>query len=718
MLEDMIKKIKVYNPHTDEEIISKAYNLTKQAHEGQKRNSGEDYFVHPVAVANILIDLHMDDETICAGLMHDVLEDTKVSYEEMEEMFGSEITQLVDGVTKLKKIKYKSKEENQIENIRKMVLAMANDIRVIIIKLSDRLHNMRTLEYMTRNKQVEKANETLEIYVPLAHRLGINTVKWELEDLCLRYLDPISYYEIVDGINQKRSEREAVINKIIGKLEAEVTDLKINYSITGRPKGIYSIYKKMKKQNSSIDEIFDLIAIRVLVDNIKDCYAVLGVVHTVWKPIPGRFKDYIAMPKPNLYQSLHTTVIGEKGQIFEVQIRTYDMHKTAEYGIAAHWKYKEGKNKSTNFDQRLTWIRQLMEWEKNTKDSYEFMDIFKGDLFSDEVYVFSPKGDVIDLPQGATPIDFAYRVHTDIGNKCVGARVNGKLKPLTYKLQTGEIIEILTSKNSTGPSKDWLNVVVSSQAKSKIKQYFKKEQKDSNILQGRELLEKEVRKKGYDSSKILVDDWLEEISEKNNLLSIDDLYAAIGYGTINIQGVLPKLEKRYEEKYREDLSFDDLSDEEVQTKKKSENTDNISIDDLSNLESKFAKCCNPVPGDKIVGYITMGRGITIHRIDCPNVANIENKERLIAVKWDLAEKSKYQVKINVLSTDSPGYLADLTQTISKEGINVIGMNARPTKDLTFNIGLIVEITEKEDLNKLFAAIRKIKGTIDVYRVKN
>ena len=716
MLDKLLNTIKKYNTNADIPMITKAYNLARDMHKGQLRNSGEEYFIHPVAVAEILADLQMDDETICAGLMHDVLEDTEFTKDEMIREFGEEIAELVDGVTKLNKLKNQTKEEAQIETIRKMVLAMANDIRVIIIKLADRLHNLRTLEYMNKEKQVAKARETLDIYVPLAHRLGINTIKWELEDLCLKYLDPIAYFSIVNEIDQKRSERERVIQDIIDILNKEIGKLNFKFSITGRPKGIYSIYNKMKKQNSTIDNIYDLIAVRVIVENISDCYAVLGIVHNIWKPLIGRFKDYISMPKQNMYQSLHTTVIGMKGQIFEVQIRTYEMHKIAEYGIAAHWKYKEGKSKVSNFDNRLNWIRQLMEWGKNYNDSKEFMDNFKGDLFSDEVYVFSPKGDVIDLPLGASPLDFAYRVHTDVGNTCVGAKVNGKIVALSYKLQTGDIIEILTSSNSTGPSKDWLDLVVSSQAKSKIKQYFKKQKKDINIELGREKLEKEVRKKGYDSSKILVEDWLIEIAQKNNSLSLPEFYAGIGYGSINLSSVINKLESKYEQKAIEEKTIADYEGEDVD-KHVNETEDKVSIDELSNLDTKFAKCCNPVPGDKIVGYITMGRGITIHRIDCKNILNIENKERLIEVKWDSAKGEKYSVKINIICLDNPGYLAEVTKLFSREGFNLQGVSARKSKDDSFIISLVIQIEEAGDLDRLFAKIRKINGTIDVYRVK-
>lgn len=715
MLENLLGIVQSYNSKANIELIQLAFEVANESHKGQVRNSGEPYIVHPVAVATILAKLQMDDETICAGLMHDVLEDTEFSKKQMLEIFGEEITNLVDGVTKLKKIKYKSKKENQIENIRKMVLAMANDIRVIIIKLSDRLHNMRTLKYKNREKQIATANETLEIYVPIAHRLGINTIKWELEDLCLRYKDPVSYYNVADQIAQKRSEREHIIDQIITKLSTEVEKFGIDFKISGRPKSIFSIYNKIKKQNSSIDNIFDLIAVRVLVENISECYAVLGIAHNIWKPIPGRFKDYIAMPKPNLYQSLHTTVIGERGQIFEVQIRTYEMHRIAEYGIAAHWKYKEGKSKISNLDQRLTWIRQLIEWGKEA-DNQEFMENFKGDLFSDEVYVFSPKGDVVDLPNGSCPIDFAYKVHTEVGNKCVGAKVNGKIVPLNYKVKTGDIIEIMTSSNSTGPSSDWIDIVVSTQAKNKIKQYFRKSKKEENIEYGRILLEKEIKKKGYDFSKILVDEWLEDLAKWSNLLTIPDLYAGIGYGSVNLKTIVQKLESRYEKENEEKKSFLEYQDNlDISTKENAQ--DDVSIGEVSNLDSKFAKCCNPVPGDKIVGYITMGRGITIHRSNCTNILSLENKERLIEVRWDENMQKSYPVKINVVSTDRQGYLADITKVLSKEGFNISAVNAKINKDGTFTSSVLINIDNSNQLDKVFAKLKKVKGTLDVYRIK-
>lgn len=719
MLDKLINAVKKYNKNPDIQLISKAYNLAKLKHEGQVRNSGEPYIVHPVEVSIILASLEMDEETICAGLMHDVLEDTDYTKEEMIKEFGEEITALVDGVTKLKNLNYKTKEEQQIESIRKMVLAMANDIRVIIIKLADRLHNMRTLEYKTRDKQVSTANETLTIYVPIAHRLGINTVKWELEDLCLRYIDPISYYDVAQQIDQKRSEREKVIKNIMAKISEELDKFNIGYTMTGRPKGIYSIYNKMKKQDTTIENIFDLIAVRIIVEDINQCYAVLGIVHNMWKPIPGRFKDYIAMPKPNFYQSLHTTVIGEKGQIFEVQIRTSEMHKNAEFGIANHWQYKESKKKASNFDNRLNWIRQLIEWGKDTS-AYEFMDSFKGDLFNDEVYVFTPNGDVIDLPKNSTPVDFAYRVHSEIGNKCVGAKVNGKIVSLSYKLKTGDIINILTSKNSIGPNLDWLEFVVSTHAKNKIKAYFKKKSKDKNIEFGLELLEKEIRKKGYDTSKILDKDWLNFIVEKYKKNNIEDLYYSIGSGFMSVETILKHLESKYKAKYEQKTDNNELV-EKMSTNVDTSITNNknlsegIIIDDLTNLDVKFAKCCSPVPGDEVVGYITNGHGITIHRKNCTNIKNLKNKERLVKVQWNTKANNKFPVLINILSMDRQGYLADITKVLSKDGFNLVGINSKLNEDGTVLFNLTIQVKSKDEIIKITNTIRKIEGTLEVYR---
>lgn len=718
MLERLLEAVRKYNKDLDVELITKAFNLAKEKHKGQVRNSGEEYIVHPLEVSIILASMQMDDQTICAGLMHDILEDTDYSKSDMEKEFGEEITALVDGVTKLKNLQYKTKEEAQIESIRKMVLAMANDIRVIIIKLSDRLHNMRTLEYKDRDKQIKTANETLEIYVPIAHRLGINAIKWELEDLCLRYIDPVSYYSVAQQIDQKRSEREKIIQHIMDKLSTELDKINIRFTITGRPKGIYSIYNKMQKQETTIDNIFDLIAVRVIVKDINQCYAVLGIVHNLWKPIPGRFKDYIAMPKPNFYQSLHTTVIGEKGQIFEVQIRTEEMHRNAEYGIANHWQYKEGKKKASNFDNRLNWIRQVIEWGKDTS-AYEFIDNFKNDLFNDEVYVFSPKGDVVDLQKGATPIDFAYRVHSEVGNKCVGAKINGKIQPLNYKLKTGDIVTILTSKNSTGPNLGWLDMAVTQHAKNKIRAFFKKKSREENIELGQELLEKELRKKGHDVSKLMVDEWLLNAAEKNNALSIESLYNLIGYGTVQVENVIKFLEKKYNDKYKKEEEISNLVNIEDKNPHKDKNINEaIIIDDITNLETKFAKCCNPVPGDKVIGYITHGHGVSVHRINCKNIINLKNKERLIEVKWSENNNSSFPVQVKVIIENRPAYLADLTKGLSKDGFDISAINTKQNHDSTINISLVILVKSNSDIDRIYNIIKKIDGTIKVFREKN
>lgn len=718
MLEELLAKIELYNPETNSELITKAYNLAEEKHEGQFRSSGEPYFIHPVAVANILADLNMDDATIMAGLLHDILEDTDFSYDSMQDMFGEEVTKLVDGVTKLKKLSYKSKQENQAENLRKMVLAMSKDIRVVIVKLADRLHNMRTLEYMNRNKQIEKATETLQIYAPLAHRLGINTIKWELEDLSLRYLEPEIYYELVEKVKLKRKERESFIQDIIMVLNLALDELNISGEISGRPKSIYSIYKKMYQQGKAFEELFDLSAVRVITDSIKNCYGVLGAVHTLWKPIPGRFKDYIAMPKPNLYQSLHTTVIGPRGEIFEVQIRTWEMHRTAEYGIAAHWKYKEGTTgKQSSLDQKLSWIRELMEWQKDLSDSREFINTIKDDFSMDEVFVFSPKGDVIDLPEGSTPIDFAYRVHSAVGNKCVGAKVDGRIVPLTYKLKTGNIVEILTSSNSTGPSMDWLKIVKSSQAKTKIKQYFKKKERDNNIIKGRDMLEKEVRKQGFTFNEILKDDWLESVRERMSFKNMDDMYASIGFGTTPLTQVMPKLKELHKEYYHTEDSVEELQENYQKSKTPISSEHGIILKGVDNIQIKIAKCCNPVPGDEIVGYITRGRGVSVHRKDCSNILNVDDQNRLIEVSWDNTEESNYNVEIKVIAFDRFGYLANLTQKISELGIDTRGMNVVKNKDKTFDINLIVEVKHAKQIEDVLSMIRSVKGTLDVYRVK-
>lgn len=717
MLKLLIEEMSKYMKNFDEELFTKAYYIAEKLHDGQKRNSGEPYFIHPCNVALILIKLNMDEATIIAGLLHDVLEDTPMTYEEMEEQVGSEITKLVDGVTKLKKIQYKTKQENQADNIRKMILAMAKDIRVIIIKLADRLHNMRTLEYMTREKQIEKAVETLGIYVPFAERLGISAIKWELENLSFRYLEPEIYENLSYKLKKRTEERQKDVDRIIETLKLSLEEMHIKGEITGRPKSIYSIYKKMEKQNKDLDQIFDLTGIRVIVDTLSDCYGVLGVVHALWRPMPGRFKDYIGMPKRNMYQSIHTTVIGTNGEIFEVQIRTHEMHRTAEYGIAAHWKYKEGVDKGNNFDEKLMWLRQLMDWQMDIKDSREFIEMFKEDFSSDEVFVFSPKADVINLPEGSTPIDFAYRVHSAIGNNCVGAKVDGRIVPLNYKLKTGNVVEILTSASSNGPSKDWLKIVKSSQAKSKIKQWFKKQGKDDNILEGRTALEREVRRLGYKFSEILKEEWVNQVSKKLNFNNLDDMYAAIGFGSIQLNQVLSRLKELHKEYYKVEEALEKLK-ELPNTEERRISQHGIITEGVDNIQIKLAKCCSPVPGDEIVGYVTRGRGLSVHRKDCSNILNNTTPERFMEVRWDDNKQNSYSVELKILAYDQSGYIAEVAQKIESCKYNLKNINTRSNKDKTYTINLVVEIKSIDDLQDLINKLKVLKGTIDIYRVKS
>lgn len=719
MLEQLLEKIKSYNKDADLELVEKAYYFGEKAHEGQFRNSGEPFFIHPVNVALILADLNMDTSSIIAGLLHDVIEDTEVTYEEIEEEFGSEIAYLVNGVTKLKNLPYKTKQENQAENLRKMVLAMAKDIRVIIVKLADRLHNMRTLEYMSDAKKKEKAIETLEIYAPLAHRLGISKIKWELEDLSLRYLDPENYYELVEMVSKRRKEREEYIESIIGQLGDSLDKVNIDYDISGRPKNFYSIYKKMAYQGKSFDQIFDLTAIRVLVDTISECYEVLGIVHNMWKPIPGRFKDYIAMPKPNMYQSIHTTVIGDKGEIFEVQIRTWDMHKTAEYGIAAHWRYKEGVDKEDSMDTKLTWLRQLLEWQGELKDPKDFMETLKIDFFTDEVYVFTPRGDVINLPDGSTPIDFAYRVHTEVGNRCVGAKVDGRIVPLNYRLKNGNIVEIITTSNNNGPSRDWINIVKSTQARNKIRQWFKLKEKDLNAVRGKENLEKELKRLNFKASEIMNEDWLLEIANKMSINTVEDLYAGLGYGSVNLSQVISKLKDEYYKHNKIDkkeVLENKIKQNQTRSKAKPKPSQGISIEGIDNIKVRFSKCCNPVPGDDVVGYITRGRGVSIHRRDCSNIDIAEDPGRFIDVQWDGYEKSSYTSEIQIKASDRAGLLAEVTNKISETDLSITSLNARTGKGNIVLINVSLEIKDISDLNLFMKQIKSIASVIDVYRV--
>ncbi|WFD09255.1 RelA/SpoT family protein [Tepidibacter hydrothermalis] len=725
MLENLLLKIQQYSPNSDLDLIIKAYNFAENAHEGQYRRSGEKYFIHPVEVAYILADLEMDIYTIAAGLMHDVVEDTHYTYEDIAKRFGREIADLVEGVTKLGQIEYKSKEETQAENLRKMFMAMAKDIRVILIKLADRLHNMRTLKFMTPEKAKEKAKETVEIYAPIAHRLGISKIKWELEDIGLRYLDMPGYYELVEKVAKKRKEREAYITKVIDILEERFEKSSIKCDIYGRPKHFYSIYRKMHYQNKSFEEIYDLMAVRALVENVKDCYAVLGIVHTIWKPMPGRFKDYIAMPKPNMYQSLHTTVVGPDGEPLEIQIRTSEMHKIAEYGIAAHWKYKQGdtENKEEDMDIKLSWLRQMMEWQKDLNDPKEFMEALKIDLFTNQVFVFTPKGDVIELPAGSTSIDFAYRVHTGVGNKCIGAKIDGRIVPLDYKLKNGNIVEIIRSAHSNGPSRDWLNIVKTSHAKNRIRQWFKKERREENIQRGRELLEKEVKRQGYVLGEFLKNKNITAISRKFNQPSEDDLYATIGYGGLIVSQVMSKLREVYEKDNQkqivENKIEETINEKEYKSKRKT-SSQGVVVKDVDNILVRIAKCCNPLPGDDIIGYITKGRGVSIHRKDCPNidVNNTETVNRSIEVEWDLNKKVRFEAEIQVKSHDRRGIITEITHVFTVDKIALNGINARTNKDKIVNMSLLLEVDSIKELNNLMKKVKNISGVIDVYRVIN
>ncbi|OKZ88467.1 RelA/SpoT family protein [Clostridium sp. 29_15] len=728
MLEMLVKKIKENCVNINMDMVNKAFNLAFEAHKEQKRDSGEPYIIHPIEVATILAELGMDTSTIVAGLLHDVIEDTEYTYDDIKKIFGEEVANLVSGVTKITKMEYKSKEEQQADNFRKMLLAMADDIRVIIIKLADRLHNMRTLKYRKKEKQKKTAMETLDIYAPLAHRLGISKIKWELEDLSFRYIHEEEYYDLVKQVAEKRAEREIYIKNIIEEMYNKLEEAGIDSDIDGRPKHFFSIYKKMVNKNKSIEQIFDLTAIRVLVNTVKDCYEVLGIVHTIYKPIPGRFKDYIAMPKPNMYQSLHTTVIGPQGKTFEIQIRTFEMHRTAEYGIAAHWKYKEGDNnsetKEKNFESKLVWLRDMLEFQKETADAEEFIEGFKIDLFTDEIFLFTPKGVVIDLPNGATPIDFAYRIHTDIGNKCVGAKVNGKIVPLDYKLKTGEIVEVLTSNNAKGPNIDWLNIAKSNQAKSKIRSWFKKSKKEENISKGKEVFEKELKKQGVHFADIAKGETYEKFVKRNNINCIDDLYALIGLGAISASSFIWKLKdenKSKDEKVIEENTNKIIEENIFKAKRKTvDNTVGITVKGVDNIMIRFAKCCNPVPGDDIMGYITKGRGVSVHRADCGNLKSLimEDGAKVVDVSWGSSNGRAYIAEIQVKAEDIGELLTDIMGVISELNLQLNAVNAKSAKGRIAYVNIKVKIDSVDILKNLMRKIRHLKGVIDVYRVNN
>ena len=732
LYEQLIKKMQSYHPSDDFSMVEKAYKLAKEAHANQARKSGEPYIIHPLAVASILADLELDIESITAGILHDVVEDSEYTTAQITEMFNEEVTLLVDGVTKLGRIPYSTdKEEIQAENYRKMFLAMAKDIRVILIKLADRLHNMRTLRYMPPEKQKEKAKETLDLYAPLAHRLGISKIKVELEDLSLRYLDPEAYYDLVEKIARKRSERIDFVEKIVENVRDKLKEAGIEATVEGRPKHFFSIYKKMVSQNKTLDQIYDLFAVRAIVDSVKDCYGVLGIIHEMYKPIPGRFKDYIAMPKPNMYQSLHTTLIGPEGEPFEIQIRTWEMHRTAEYGIAAHWKYKAGKSNSKMEDsaeKKLTWLRQILEWQRDLSDNKEFMKAIKLDLniFNDQVYAFTPRGDVVNLPKGSTPIDFAYNIHSAVGNKMVGARINGRIVTFDYQIKNGDRVEILTSQNSKGPSRDWLNVVKSSQARNKINQWFKKEFKEENIVRGKELLEKNARNKGLNINDLLKPEWMDIIRRKYGFHDWDSICAAVGHGGIKEGQIVRRLYEEYQKEQNKNKTEDELLREnqenitERQTKKKSKT--GIVVKGVEDVAVRFSKCCNPVPGDEIIGFITRGRGVSIHRTDCDNMIHLseEERQRLIEAEWYVEDNKDfyYQTEIQVIGDDRLGLLIDVSRVLTDEKIVVKSLNARSTKDREAFFNITIEIHGKQQLEKLTSKLQNISGVHEIIRPRN
>lgn len=730
LYKELINSVLKYHPSTDISMIEKAYKVASEAHEGQKRKSGEPYIIHPLCVAIILADLELDKETIVAGLLHDAVEDTWMTYEEVEKEFGSEVALLVDGVTKLGQLSYSAdKVEVQAENLRKMFLAMAKDIRVILIKLADRLHNMRTLQYMRPEKQQEKARETMDIYAPIAMRLGISKIKVELDDLSLKYLKPDVYYDLVHKVALRKSEREQFVGAIVKEVKKHMDDANIKAQVDGRVKHFFSIYKKMVNQDKTIDQIYDLFAVRILVDTVKDCYAALGVIHEMYKPIPGRFKDYIAMPKPNMYQSLHTTLIGPNGQPFEIQIRTYEMHRTAEYGIAAHWKYKESSDGKApvgkSEEEKLNWLRQILEWQRDMSDNKEFMSLLKNDLdlFADSVYCFTPQGDVKTLPSGSTPVDFAYSVHSAVGNKMVGARVNGKLVPIEYEIKNGDRIEIITSQNSQGPSRDWLKLVKSTQAKNKINQWFKKELKEDNILKGKEMLAQYARAKGFKITNYTKTQYLEAVLRKYGFRDWDSVLAAIGHGGLKEGQVFNKLVEAYDKENKKNLTDEQVLEAASETQEKlhiAKSKSGIVVKGIHDVAVRFSKCCNPIPGDEIVGFVTRGRGITIHRTDCVNVLNMSETDRirLIEAEWqqpDTKEKEKYMAEIQVYANNRTGLLVDLSKIFTERKIDLRSINSRTSKQEKATISMSFEIGSKEELRSLIEKIRQVESVIDVER---
>lgn len=738
LYQELIQCVKKYHPSDDISMIEKAYRVASEAHKNQFRKSGEPYIIHPLNVAIILADLELDKETIVAGLLHDVVEDTVMTDDDLKREFGDDVALLVDGVTKLEKIPLSPGEnqsdeklEMQAENLRKMFLAMAKDIRVIMIKLADRLHNMRTLKYKTPESQKRIAKETLEIYCPIAQRLGISKIKVELDDLSLKYLEPEVYYDLVDQISMRKSAREKYIQGIVDEVSEHISKAGIKAKVDGRVKHFFSIYKKMKNQNKTLDQIYDLFAVRIIVDTVKDCYAALGVIHEMYKPIPGRFKDYIAMPKANMYQSLHTTLIGSNGQPFEIQIRTFEMHKAAEYGIAAHWKYKEasdGKKVEAQEEEKLVWLRQILEWQRDMSDNKEFMNLLKNDLdlFSDSVYCFTPSGEVKNLPAGSTPIDFAYSIHSAVGNKMVGARVNGKLVTIDYEIKNGDRIEIITSQNSKGPSRDWLSIVKSTQAKNKINQWFKAELKEDNVLKGKELLTNYCKTKSINLSELIKQEYMEAIMRKYGFREWDAVLAAIGHGALKEGQIIGRMQELYDRDHKRELTNEEVlaniaeagalaAAKPTQKKIKS----GIVVKGIADLSVRFSKCCSPVPGDEIVGFVTRGRGISIHRTDCVNMMNLPELERarLIDAEWEAPENTdeKYVAEIKIFANNRNGLLADISRALTEKNINILSMNTRTSKQGLATLQTTFEIGSREELNRVIDKIRGIESVLDIER---
>ncbi|CAM3776103.1 MULTISPECIES: RelA/SpoT family protein [Paenibacillus] len=722
-IERLLEKASAYIKEPDLLRIREAYEFAEQAHHGQVRKSGEPYILHPLAVADIVVNMQMDTLSIIAALLHDVVEDTTVSLDEIRERFGDTCAMLVDGLTKLERIQFRSKEEQQNENYRKMFIAMARDIRVIVIKLADRLHNMRTLKYQSEESQRRISYETLEIFCPIAHRLGISAIKWEMEDIALRYLNPQQYYRIANLMHKKRAEREQYIDNVIVCIREKLDEMGIQADLSGRPKHIYSVFKKMTVKNKQFNEIYDLLAIRIIVDNIKDCYATLGIIHTLWKPMPGRFKDYIAMPKTNMYQSLHTTVVGPNGEPTEVQIRTWEMHRTAEYGIAAHWAYKEGSSGSSgSFDNRLTFFREILELQHETKDASEFVESLKMDFFSDLVFVFTPKGEVIELPSGSVPLDFAYRIHTEVGNRTIGAKVNGRIVPLDHQLKTGDIVEILTSKHSYGPSQDWLKIAQSSHARSKIKQWFKKEKREENVEKGREMLEREFKRLGLDVSEWTTDDKLMEAAKKFAFNDIEDMLSAIGFGGITAAQICTKVTEKMRREQEEAANQLEMTSEMKEIKpaeKRSRPTNGVRVKGIDNLLVRFARCCNPVPGDDIVGYVTRGRGVSVHRSDCPNLPATgegEDAARVIEVEWESSVEANYSVDIEVTGHDRNGLLNEVLQAVSESKTNISAVTGRSDKNKMAMIHMTILIRNTDHLHSVVERIKRVKDVYTVHRI--